>query len=251
MLTKIHYRTEIKLDIFADLHKESYLIADKIKEVWLETYLADLDVEDYIDIITDLWLQRYILSETTKDAIKKIKQSNPPPELKIYLVFNLFDNDDNLKIDYSEIDTTPLFRAYLPTKDLWDTYIYSENKFKSLEIIEPAYIDEIKQTMTEQEKTDFDNIILKAYGFHQRLLGVTPKKIRLYTSQPSDKIKDWNTTGYIPIGTYFTDKMSRAEYYFETGDIIVDYRIPEDKIIQTSEFGGAKEFVTIDNIVIK
>ncbi len=252
MPNKIHHQTEIKLDISEDISKDAVkLIKDTIKKVWPETYLSDLDYEDYIDIVVDLWLRYYIQADKTKDVITKIKNANPPKDLKIYLVFNLFDDDDNLIIDYSEMATEPFFRAYLPTKDLWDTYVYSNNKFESLEIIEPAYIEEIKQGMTEKEKMNLDDLILQSYGFHNRLLGIKSRKISLYTSQPPIKIDEWNQKGIIPKGVYFTDKMSRAAYYWEEGDIIVDYRIPEDYITMTSEFGGAKEYVTIEEISIK
>lgn len=254
MPRRIHYQTEIKLDINQDIIKDAQsLISTTLEKVWSDTYFADLDPQDYIDIVVDLWIRYYIDSDITKEAISKIKTSNPPSNLKINLVFNLFDDEDNLIIDYSEMRTEPLFRMYLPTKDLWDTYVYSiqNKKFQSLEIIEPAYIAEIKQGMTEKEKTDLDDLILQAYGFHNRLLEITAKKLLLYTAQPPDTISQWNKTGTIPKGIYFTDKMSRAEYYFEPGDIIVDYRIPEDHLTMTSEFGGAKEYVTIEDIHIR
>ncbi len=251
MPKRVHYQTEIKLDIIEDTYKDATkLIADILKKVWPDTYLADLDYEDYTDIVTDLWASHYMQSDKTKEAITKIKNANPPLSLKIYLTFNLFDNEDNLIIDYSEMSIEPLFRAYLPTKDLWDTYTYSQSKFESLEIVEPAYIEEIKQSMTEKEKTDLDELILQSYSFHNRLLGITPKKILLYTAQPPKIVENWNKTGLIPKGIYFTDKLSRAAYYFEEGDIIVDYTLPEDKMVQTSEFGGEREFVTIEDIHI-
>lgn len=254
MVGKIHYKTEIKLDIYSDLSKESpKLIADTLRKVWPETYLADLDVEDYIELVEDIWMRYYIDYSKTKETIEKIKKANPPKDLKIYLVFNLFGHEDNLIIDYSEINNTPFFRAYLPTRDLWDTYSYNptNDKFESLEIIEPAYIEEIKLGMSQQEKMNLDELLLQAYGFHNRLLGITPKKILLYTAQPPKVVEDWNKAGYIPKGIYFADKMSRAEYFWEKGDIIVDYHLPEDKLAMTSEFGGAKEYVTIENILIK
>lgn len=254
MPRKIHYRTDIKLDIFSDFTEEApKMIKDILEKVWPETYFADLDVNDYIDIVTDIWMRYYINSDITKEAIGKIKAANPPKDLKIYLEFNLFDDDDNLIIDYSEIRKTPLFRAFLPTRDLWDTYSYDPGakKFESLEIIEPSYVDEIKLSMPEAEKSKLDDLLIQAYSFHNRLLGITTKKILLYTAQPPKVIDDWNKTGYIPKGMYFTDKMARAEYYFETGDIIVDYRIPEDRLVMTSEFGGAKEYVTIEDVHIK
>lgn len=254
MPRKIHYQTEIKLDIQSDMTKEAQsLISTTLEKVWPDTYFAELDPQDYIDIVVDLWIRYYIDSASTKEAISKIKSANPPPNIIIYLVFNLFDDEDSLLIDYSEIRTEPLFRAYLTTKDLWDTYAYNiqAHKFESLEITEPAYIEEIKQGMTEKEKMDFDELILQSYGFHNRLLEITTKKILLYTAQPPDKIDQWNKKGIIPKGTYLTDKMQRAEYYWEEGDIIVDYRIKEDKIIQTSEFGGAKEYVAIEDIQIR
>lgn len=254
MPNKIHYQTELKLDIQSDMIKEAQsLISTTLEKVWPDTYFAEFDVDDYIDIVVDLWNRYYIDSSSTKEAISKLKSANPPPNLKIYLVFNLFDDEDNLLIEYSEIRTEPLFRSYLSTKDLWDTYAYDSHshKFQSLEIIEPAYVREIKQGMTEKEKMDLDETILQAYIFHNRLLGITQKKILLYTSQHPDIINEWNKKGIIPKGTYLTDKMQRAEYYWEVGDIIVDYRISEDKITQTSEFGGAKEYVSIEDIQIK
>lgn len=251
MPARIHHRTEIKLDISSDISKEAPIsIANTLRIAWSETYLADLDINDYIDIVTDLWTKYYINSDKTREAISKIKLANPSSSIKTYLVFNLFDDNDNLIIDYSEISTEPLFRLYLPTDDLWDTYIYDKGKFISLEIIEPAYVEEIKQGMTMQQKMNLDEVILSSYGFHNRLLGITAKRIRLYTSQPPDKIKKWNNRGIVPKGSYFTDSMARTEYYWEEGDVIVDYRLPEDKIVETSQFGGAKEYVTIEDIPI-
>lgn len=254
MTKKVHYQTEIHIDIFSDIENESSkLIATILRNVWPETYLSDLNIEEYISFITELWIKNYITSPQTKEAIERIKQANPPEDLKIYLVFNLFDNEDNLIITEEEIMISPLFRVYLPTKDLWDTYAYDSKikKFQSLEIIEPAYVEEIKLSMSEIEKSKFDDLLIQAYSFHNRLLGITAKKILLYTAQPPERISEWNKKGIIPKGIYFTNKMSRAEYYFETGDVIVDYRLPEDKIVQTSEFGSAKEYVTIENIPIK
>jgi len=254
MPRKIHYQTDIKLDIFSDFTKEApKVIKDTLEKVWSETYFADLDVDDYIDIVTDIWMRYYINSDITKEAIGKIKNANPPKDLKIYLEFNLFDDDDNLIIDYSEVRTEPLFRVFLPTRDLWDTYVYDlkTKKFESLEIIEPGYIDEIKLSMSEAEKSKLDDLILQAYSFHNRLLGITAKKILLYTAQKPNVIDGWNKTGIIPKGIYFTDKMARAEYYWEEGDIIVDYHLSEDKLAMTSEFGGAKEYVVIEDITIK
>lgn len=253
MPKRIHIQTEIKLDIdSSDLTKDALiLISDMLQKEWPNTYLSDLDVNDYIEIVTDLWTRHYINSDKTKEAINKIKSANPPSSIKTYLVFNLFDDEDNLIIDYSEMSTEPFFRSYLSTGDLWDTYAYVNSKFKSLEIIEPAYIEEIKQGMSMQQKMSLDDTILQAYGFHNRLLGATPRRIRLYTSQPPDKIDRWNRKGMIPKGSYFTDSMARTEYYWQEGDIIVDYRLPEDKIVATSEFGDAKEYVTIEDIPIK
>lgn len=253
MPKRIHLNTEIKLDISSsDLIKDvTILISDILNKVWSETYLTDLDIDDYIELVIDLWTTHYINSNKTKDAISKIKSANPPSSIKTYLVFNLFDDEDDLIIDYSEISTEPLFRSYLPTTDLWDTYAYIDGKFKSLEIIEPAYIEEIKQGMTIQQKMHLDEVILQAYGFHNRLLGVTTKRIRLYTAQPPNRVKQWNHRGIIPKGSYFTDSMARTEYYWNDGDIIVDYRLPENDIVVTSEFGGAKEYVTIEDIPIK
>jgi hypothetical protein len=255
MQRKIHYQTEIKLDIQeSDINKEAQsLISTTLEKVWPDTYFAELDVDDYIDIVVDLWTRYYIDSSSTKEAISKIKSANPPSNIKIYLVFSLFDDDDSLLIDYSEIRTEPLFRAYLTTKDLWDTYVYNiqTHRFESLEIIEPSYVDEIKQGMSEKENADIDETILQAYGFHNRLLEISSKKILLYTAQQPNVIEDWNKKRIIPKGIYFTDKMSRAEYYWQELDIIVDYRISADKLAMTSEFGGAKEYVTIEDIAIK
>ncbi len=250
--TRIHYQTEIRVDINKDIIKETKsLITDTLEKVWLDTYLADLDIKEYIDAAVDIWTKYYVDSRDTRDSINKIKSANPPPGLRTYIVFNLFDDSDTLIIDYLEISKTPLFRSYLPTGDLWNTYIYDQGKFVSLEIIEPAYVEEMKEGMTQQQIMDLDETILQSYGFHNRLLGITAKKIRLYTTQPQGRIEEWNNRGIIPKGMYFTDNIARTEYYWEEGDIIVDYRIPEDKIVETSEFGGAKEYVTIEDVIIK
>ncbi len=254
MPKKIYHQTEIKLDInSSDIIKDAtMLISDTLNKVWSETYLADLDIDDYIEIAIDIWIRYYIDSDKTKEAINKIKLANSPEGLTTYIVFNLFDDEDNLIIDYSEMSITPIFRTYLPTKDLWDTYVYDThtNKFESLEIIEPAYIREIKQGMSSQEKMNLDEIILQAYGFHNRLLGITPRKIRLYTSQHPDKIKKWNNKGIISKGIYFTDSMARTEHFWEEGDIIVDYKLPEDKIVMISDIDGVKDYLTIEDIPI-
>lgn len=265
MTRLIHLKTEMKIDIspikppYLDIIKETKdtikNIGDTLREIWPDTYFADLDVEEYIPIVTELWIKNYIDSPITKEALDKTEKANPPQKLKIYLVFNLLDDDDNLIITESESSKSPLFRAYLPTDDLWDTYIYDikTKKFESLEIIEPSYIEEIKQSLSEKEKMDLDELLLQSYGFHNRLLGILPRKIRLFTAQPEERINEWNTKKIIPKGVYLTNKLQRAEYYFnpEEHDVIVYYNIPEDKVVLTSDFGGAKEYVSIENIKIK
>jgi len=91
------------------------------------------------------------------------------------------------------------------------------------------------------------------YDFNNRLLRKTSKKLRLHTAQPEERISQWNKQGYIPKNSYFTDKMERAEYYFnpEEHDIIVSYKIPENELMMTSDFGGAKEYVTIKDVKIE
>jgi hypothetical protein len=250
----IHNKTEVKLDINSSdmLEDSTTMISDILTNIWPETNLADLDIDDYIELAIDIWVRYYIESDKTKEAIEKIKKANPPKGLEIYLVFNLFDKEDNLIIDHSEMPARPLFRTYLPTKDLWGTYVYNihSGKFESLEIIEPAYLQEIKEGMSLQTKMNLDEIILQAYGFHNILLGITARKIRLYTAQHPDKIKKWNNKGIIPKGIYFTDSIARTEHYWHEGDIIVDYKLPEDKIVMTSEIGNAKEYVTIFDIPV-
>lgn len=250
---------KIELDIYKDNISEDAqkLITEKLITIWPETYFADLNIEEYVPLVADLW-DNYLNNIITIDAINKIKEANPPRStpiykgLKIYLEFDLFDDDDMLKLLPSEINQeTRLFRVYIETTgDLWDTYVYNSvtKKFESLEIIEPAYVQEIKLSLKEQEKIDIDKLLTASYAFHNRLLNVEPKKILLYTSQPPDITNEWNTRGIIPKGTYFTDKMQRAEYFWEEGDVIVDYRIPADRIVITSDYGGAKEYVTIDDI---
>jgi hypothetical protein len=254
MPKRIRSQTEIKLDINSeDLIKDATtLISNTLNKVWSETYLADLDIDDYIELSADIWIRYYVDSDKTKAAIEKIKKAGPPEGLKICLVFNLFDDEDNLIIDYAEMSIIPLFRTYLPTKYLWDTYIYNTitHKFESLDIIEPAQIQEMKEDMSLQDKMNLDEIILQAYGFHNILLGITARKIRLYTAQPPDKIKRWNNKGIIPKGVYFTDSMARTEHYWEDGYIVVDYKLPENDIVVTSELGDTKDYVTINDIPI-
>ena len=155
-IVQAHHQTEIKLDInSSDLIKDATtLISDTLNSVWSTTYLADLDIDDYTELVIDLWARYYIESDKTKEAISKIKLANPPTGLTTYLAFNLFDDENNLIIDYSEMNITPLFRTYLSTKDLWDTYIYASNKFESLEIIEPAYIEntQIRNDITSKNE---------------------------------------------------------------------------------------------------
>src|SRR3990167_4474714 len=72
MPRKIHYQTEIKLDIQSDMTKEvQSLISTTLEKVWPDTYFAELDPDDYIDIVVDLWTRYYIDSDITKDAISK------------------------------------------------------------------------------------------------------------------------------------------------------------------------------------
>lgn len=171
------HETNIGLDIYSTIgiDKEAKLLIVKtLAEIWPERY-EDLDIVEYINIIVDVWINCYIDVSATKEAIKKIKAADPPENLDIRLIFNLLDEEDNLIIECSKVPSLPVFAVTLPTStsDLWSVYVYNPevNEFESLEMIEPESINEIKKSMSEKEKTEFDELILQTYTFHEKLLG--------------------------------------------------------------------------------
>ena len=243
------------------------LLSTTLHEWWNTSYLSDLDPNENIPFVVQQWLDKYINTETTKEAIQKIRDANPPNEITIKLVIDLLTDNNFLKLD-DEIDEVPMFRPYitkpnkytfpyelyrdpesfpLPTEEFsLDTYIYNPNtkRFESLEIID-------QETLIDEKIPP--EIINKFYLFHQRLLQTTSKKLKLWTAQPEERINQWNKQGFIPKNSYLTNSLQRAEYYFnpEENDIIVYYRIPENQLILTSDTFNAKEYVTLNNVVIE
>lgn len=243
-----YIRTDINIDINY-LEDAPSILSVALHNWWNYSYLADLDPNENIPLVVVQWLNKYINTETTNEAIQKIRDANPPEEITIKLVVELLTNDQFLKLE-DEIDNVPIFRPYITTPHgsefSLDTYIYDSNtkKFESLEIIEQeTLIDEGVPTET----------INNFYSFHQRLFQATSKKLRLYTSQPEERINKWNKQGYIDKNSYFTDSYQRTEYYFnpEENDTIVYYRIPENQLLMTSDAFGAKEYVTLSDVKIE
>jgi hypothetical protein len=239
---------EIKVDIDR-LENSNKLMYDVLKEWWLSSYLSDLDPDENIPAVIGQWSEKYINSDVTKDAIEKIKEAFPPEEIKIKLVIDLLTREGFLKLE-DEIPSSPMFRPFVTSKhDIefsLDTYFYDEDERK-FESLEPMEMETLIDEGFSQE------FISKFYDFNNRLLRTTSKKLKLYTSQPEDRIRKWNEQRFIPNNSYFTDNMHRAEYYYnpEEHDIIVSYRIPENELIMTSDFGGIKEFVTIKDVYIQ
>jgi len=243
---------ELNLDMVVDIDNLDYslkLMYDALKEWWSSSYLADLDPDDNIPAVIEQWSEKYVNTDITKDAIEKIKEASPPEEIKIKLVIDLLSREGFLKLE-DEIPTSPLFRPFVSSKHgtefSLDTYFYNEESRK-FESLEPMDMESLVDEGFSQE------FISKFYDFNNRLLRTTSKKLRLHTAQPEKRIEEWNKQGYIPKNSYFTDNMQRAEYYFnpEEHDIIVSYKIPENELIMTSDFGGAKEYVTIKDVYIK
>lgn len=238
---------EINVDIdrLDDSNRSMY---NALEEWWPSSYLSDLDPDENIPAITEQWSEKYINTDVTKDAIEKIKEASPPEEIKIKLIIDLLDRGF-LKLE-DEIPSSPIFRPFVTSKYdtefSLDTYFYNENerKFESLEPMD------METLVDEGFSQDF---ISKFYDFNNRLLRTTSKKLKLYTSQPEKRIEEWNKQGFIPNNSYFTDNMHRAEYYYnpEEHDIIISYRIPENELIMTSDFGGVKEYVTIKDVYIQ
>jgi hypothetical protein len=239
---------EIKVDIDR-LDEANKLMYDTLKEWWSYSYLSDLDPDENIPAVIEQWADKYINSDVTKDAIEKIKEASPPEGIKVKLIIDLLTREGFLKLE-DEIPLSPIFRPFvLSSRNIefsLDTYFYDEDERK-FESLEPMDMETLVDEGFSQE------FILKFYDFNNRLLRTTSKKLKLYTSQPEKRIEEWNKQGLIPKNYYFTDKMSRAEHYFnpEEHDIIVSYRIPENELIMTSDFGGAKEYVTIKDVHIQ
>ena len=243
------------------------LLNTSLNEWWNNSYLSDLEPNENIPFIVQQWLDKHINTEITKEAIQKIRDANPPKEITIKLVIELLTSDNFLKLE-DEISEVPMFRPYITTPNKYtfpyelyrdpesfplpteefslDTYIYNPNTkhFESLEIID-------QETLIE-EKVPIE-VINEFYSFHQRLLEASSKKLKLYTSQPEERINQWNKQGFIPKNAYLTDSLQRAEYYFnqQENDIIVYYRVPENQLIMTSDAFGAKEYVTLNNVKIE
>lgn len=242
------------------------LISTTLHNWWNTSYLSDLNPDENIPFVIEQWLTKHINTDIMKEAIQKIKDANPPLNITIKLVIELLTSNNFLKLE-DEINDVPMFRPYIippqnkahefpyhlyqnpesfpqPTNEFsLDTYIYNPNtkKFESLEIIE-------QETLIDEEIPI--ETINNFYSFHQRLLQATSKKLRLYTSQPEERINKWNKQGFIDKNSYFTDSLQRAEYYFNPAenDIIVYYQIPENQLIMTSDAFSAKEYVTLNDV---
>jgi hypothetical protein len=238
----------IEIDI-NKLDESNKLINDALKEWWPYSYISDLDPDEHIPAVIEQWSSKYINTDITKYAIEMVKEASTPEEIKIKLIIDLLTRDGFLKLE-DEIPTSPIFRPFVLSKHniefSLDTYFYDADS-KKFESLEPMDMESLIDEGFSQE------FISKFYDFNNRLLRKTSKKLRLYTTQPEERISDWNKQGYIPKNSYFTDNMGRAEYYFnpEEHDIIVFYKIPENELIMTSEFGGVKEYVTIKDVKIE
>jgi hypothetical protein len=248
----IRFRKKLSMDLAVDidnLDDSLKLIYNALKEWWSSDYLADLDPDDNIPAVIEQWSEKYVNTDIVKDAIEKIKEASPPEEFEIKLVIDLLTREGFLKLE-DDIPLSPMFRPFVLSKHniefSLDTYFYNkdERKFESLE---PMDMESLVDEGFSQE------FISKFYDFNNRLLRTTSKKLRLHTTQPEKRIEQWNKQGYIPKNFYFTDNIHRAEYYFnpEENDIIVSYKIPENELIMTSDFGGAKEYVTIKDVHIE
>lgn len=247
-MKQTYIRTDINIDINY-LEDAPSILNTALHNWWNYSYLSDLDPNENIPFIMEQWQTKYINTNVMKEAIQKIRDANPPLDITIKLVVELLDNNQFLKLE-NEINNVPIFRPYITTPHgtqfSLDTYIYDpiKKKFESLEIIEQESL--IDEEIPIESINNF-------YSFHQRLLQATSKKLRLYTSQPEERIDKWNKQGFIDKNSYFTDSYQRAEYYFnpEEHDMIVYYRIPENQLIMTSDAFGSKEYVTLNNIKIE
>ena len=243
---------ELNMDIAIDIYKLDEvppMIYKAIKEWWDYSYISDLDPDEHIPAIIEQWESKYINTPIVKEAIQKIKDANPPEEITIKLSIDLLDHDNFIKLE-DDISDIPFFRPYIkpPHRNelSLDTYAYdpTKKKFESLEIID-------QETLIDEGFSQ--EIINNFYSFHQRLMETSSKKLRLHTSQPAERIDQWNKQGFIPKNSYLTDNYQRAEYYFNPAenDIIVTYRIPENQLLMTSDAFGAKEYITLNDIKIE
>lgn len=240
----------ISLNVDIDrLEESNKLMYEVLKEWWSSSYISDLDPDENIPAIIEQWVDKYINTDIAKYAIEKIKEASPPEEIKIKLIIDLLTREGFLKLE-DEIPSSPMFRPFVKSKYgtefSLDTYFYDEDA-KKFESLEPMDMESLIDEGFSQE------FISKFYDFNNRLLRTTSKKIKLYTAQPEERIGEWNKQGLIPKNSYFTDNIHRAEYYYnpEEHDIIVSYKIPENELIMTSDFGGAKEYVTIKDVKIE
>lgn len=243
---------EPNMDIAIDIDKledTSSMMYNTIREWWESSYLSDLDPDENIPAITEQWESKYVNTPMVKEAIQKIKDANPPEEITIKLSIDLLTHDNFIKLE-DDINDIPFFRPYIKPQHRnefpLDTYAYdpTKKKFESLEIVDQETL--IDEGFSPETINNF-------YSFHQRLMETSSKKLRLHTSQPSERIDEWNKQGFIPQNTYFTDNYQRAEYYFNPAenDVIVTYRISENQLLMTSDAFGAKEYVTLNYVKIE
>ncbi len=245
-------RRYVDMDVHIDINhldEAPEILYKTIQEWWDNSYLGDLDSSENIPVIIEQWLEKYIKTDVTKEAIQKIRNANPPNFITMKLDIDLLSDDKYIRLE-DEINDVPAFRPYItpPHREEFslDTYVYDpiKHKFISLEIIEQESL--IDEGITPE-------IINEFYSFHQRLLEASSKKLKLYTSQPEERINEWNKQGFIPKNSYLTDSIQRAEYYFNPteNDVIVYYRVPENQLIMTSDAFGAKEYVTLNDVNIE
>ena len=256
---------EITVEINVNEYDRSRLM-DMIRSEVLSEVLSEFkdlthrEKEGIVEYIVDLWDKYYISTGVIDKAVKKIIDAHIPREFNVFISLPITDKWGYLILDKRDIPDPnyveiiiKINKAYSTQEEFMGSYVYNMNTdtFEILDEVptfEDIMYDPFAYGLGNYKEEMIRNIMGKLYAFNNRLLGVPSKKVHVYSAQPEKRVEEWREQGYIPEGVYFTNRLARAEYYWEEGDVIIDMYIPEDKLLCTHYGILIKEYVLLEDI---
>jgi len=222
--------------------------------------LTHKEREDIVEYIVNLWDKYYISTGVIDKAVEKIIDACVPKEFNAFISLTITDKRGYLILDKKDMPDPNyveviirIDKTYSAQEVFMGSYVYNmkANMFEILDEL-PTFgdvmFDPFDYGFGDYKEETIRNIMGKLYAFNNRLLGLSSKKIHVYSAQPEKRVGTWREQGYIPEGVYFTNRLARAEYYWEEGDVIIDLYIPEDKLLCTHSGALVKEYVLLEEI---
>jgi len=252
---------EINVNEYDRLRLIDMIRSEVLSEVLSEFKdLTHREKEDAVEYIVNLWDKYYISTGVIDEAVKKVIDAHVPEGFNAFVSLPITDKRGYLILDKKD----------MPDPNYVEIIIMTDKTYSAQEVFMGSYMYNMKTGMFEildelptfgdvmfdpfdygfgnyKEET-IRNIMGKLYAFNNRLLGLSSKKIHVYSAQPEKRVERWREQGYIPEGVYFTNRLARAEYYWEEGDVIIDMYIPEDKLLCTYCGLLVKEYVLLEDI---